>query len=74
VESLLRRGVPPDQIVAVGRNVARAADGLHPSVPTVGQECSNRTGSRAGSRMPVRVCRRTSDAGDGLVDKGGACG
>jgi len=26
VESLLRRGVPPDQIVAVGRNVAKAAD------------------------------------------------
>lgn len=26
VESLLRRGVPPDQIVAVGRNVAKVAD------------------------------------------------
>jgi NAD(P)H dehydrogenase (quinone) len=26
VKSLLRRGVPPDQIVAVGRNVAKAAD------------------------------------------------
>jgi hypothetical protein len=38
VESLLRRGVPPDQIVAVGRNVAKAVPPASVQPPDAGRD------------------------------------
>ncbi|MFD0747377.1 SDR family oxidoreductase [Phytohabitans flavus] len=50
VESLLRRGVPPDQIVALGRNVAKADDLRDRGLPSC--RSSTTTSTRCAWRSP----------------------